>query len=93
VGVVLRDGWRMRIVVSNDECFGKCSDVHGACGGAESGDGDVDGDFGDGRDEVGVGDDYDYVGDVEWQRQRNDFAEGDGIGAQSVAWTDSDRGE
>ena len=82
----------MRIVVGDVECFGKCSDVHGARGGAESGDGDADGDFGDGRNEVGISDDYDYVRFAE-QYQRDDFAEGDGIGAESVAWTDGDRGE
>ena len=93
MGVVVHDGWRMRIVVSNDECFGKCSDVHGACGGAESGDGGADGNVGDGRNEVGVGDDHDYVGDGRRQRQRDDFAEGDGIGAESIFGADGNGGE
>jgi hypothetical protein len=92
VGVVLRDGERVRFVVGDDERFGKCGDVHSARGGAESGDGDVDGNVGERWDEVGVGDDHDYVGGAE-QCQRGDFAEGDGIGVESVAWNDSDRGE
>ena len=82
------------VVVGDDERFGNGGDVHGACGGAESGDGDADGDIGERWDEVGVGDDHDYF---EWAATDgsggDDFAEGDGIGGEPVAGTDGDGDE
>ena len=93
VGSVVRDGGRVRIAVGDDKCFGHCDHLYGAERGAESGDGDADGHVGDGWDEVGVGDDHDHVGLVGRECQRNDFAEGDGIGAESIGGADGNRDE
>jgi hypothetical protein len=91
VGSGLRDGEWMRIVVGDDERFGNGDCVHGACGGAESGDRDADGDVGERWDEVGFGGDHDWRGNG--GRRRDDLAEGDRIGAESGAGVDGDGGE
>ena len=83
----MRDGGRVRIVVGDDERIGCCDHVHGAERGAESGDGDVDGDVGERWDEVGDGNDHDYGG-IRTGGSRDDFTEGDGIGAESIAGAD-----
>ncbi len=82
----------MRSAVGNDERFRCCDHVHGSGRGAESGDGDVDGNVSERRNEVGIRDDHDHIGRGQ-QRECDDFAEGDGIGAKSVARADGDADE
>jgi hypothetical protein len=91
VGGVVRNGGWMRIVVGDDQRFGNGNHVYGARGGAESGDGDVDGDVGERRNEVGFGDDHDWSG-AGWC-QCDDLTEGDGLGGESSAGVDGDGGE
>jgi len=93
LGSVVRDGERVRIAFGNNERFGRCDHVYGTERGAESGDGDADGDVGDGWDEVGVGDDHNHVGHATDRSRGDDYAEGDGIGAESVVGTDGNRDE
>src|ERR1700748_3608572 len=93
MGVVVRDGEWLRLAVGDDGRVGHGGDVHGAGDGAESGDGDTDGDVGDRRDEVGVGDDHDYGERAGGPGERDDFAEGNGIGAEPVGGIDGDGDE
>ncbi len=89
----MRDGERMRVVVGDDERIGNGDCLYGAERGAEPRDGDIDGNIGDRWHEVGIGDDHDNVERAGRACERNDYAEGNGIGAEPVVGFDGDSDE
>lgn len=94
VGGVMRDSGGVRRGVADKQRIGNGCDVYGACDGAESGDGDADGDVGERWDEVGVGNDHgDGGGAAANGSQCDDHANGHGIGVESGASAERDSDE